>query len=78
MANPFRTKFKSQCQSCGKKIPQGEEMFAHGGMFICEEEAEREDVICDCGNYKKAEYPTCFVCKDLKEDLSRQEDAIPH
>ena len=62
MANPFETKFPSSCNNCDDTVEQGEKMFADKGDFICEFCAEQREVICDCGNYKKYEYDTCYDC----------------
>ena len=66
MPNPFETQFDSECQDCGDMIDEGQPMFADKGEFICYECAEERDVICECGNYKKSEFATCFNCKDKK------------
>lgn len=68
MANPFNVKFDSTCVSCDETVPEGDEMFAHEGQFICGECAESEDVICDCGSYKKSGLDECFSCMNKKSD----------
>jgi hypothetical protein len=62
--NPFPSKFDSECQECEEMIEEGESMFSDNGQFICIACAEEKDAVCECGNYKKPEFPTCFECKD--------------
>ncbi len=82
MANPFKTKFVSNCQSCGETCFENDLMFAVDGMFVCEECAKENDNICKCGNFKKSEYKECYICSqsDKKEDEEDDEidpDDIP-
>lgn len=74
MANPFPCKFDSQCQNCGNYLDAGEEMYAHDQMFICADCANEADAVCECGNYKKPEFKTCFTCKDIAKDFSANPD----
>jgi hypothetical protein len=69
MANPFKTKFKSTCQSYGEIVEEGDDMFAIDGQFVCEQCAEAGDNICECGNFKKEEYDTCFDCHEENSDM---------
>ena len=62
MANPFESNYDNNCNSCGDKVYAGDDMYAHEGIFICENCAQLEDLICECGNYKKAEYESCYEC----------------
>ncbi len=70
--NPFPNRFDSECANCGGDIYEEENVFADDGEFICEDCAAERNVICECGNYKKAGFPTCFDCKD---EADEQEDA---
>jgi hypothetical protein len=63
MANPFQAKFNSTCNDCSGTVEPGDNMFADDGDFICEDCATDRNIICECGNYKKEEYDTCFDCK---------------
>jgi hypothetical protein len=63
MSNPFNTQFNSKCQSCGEEVPEGELMYAIDDQFVCEDCASEGDNICECGNFKKEEYDTCYNCK---------------
>lgn len=65
MSNPFITRFDSRCGSCGDIVYEGDEMFAVDGEFICRDCADINDNICECGQFKREEFETCFDCKDL-------------
>lgn len=77
MANPFAAKFKSQCQNCGAIVEKGIAMYAANKLFICEACAEEGGFVCKCGNFKKAEYDSCFTCSQAKRDAKPAEDAVP-
>lgn len=62
MSNPFNNQFDSRCGMCEGFVGEGDQMFAHEGQFICSSCANNEDLVCSCGNYKKAEYDECFDC----------------
>lgn len=73
MPNPFPSKFNSSCQNCDNHVDRGDSMYAHDGMFICQDCAVEGFLICDCGNYKKEQFKTCFNCRaqpivQLEED----------
>lgn len=77
MPNPFFVKFDSRCQSCGEKVEQGDKMFAMDHQFICEE-CTPEENICECGNFKKAFYYSCYVCsKDTSEPKQSAQEKTP-
>ena len=64
MSNPFKARFDSTCDSCGDPLFEDDsDVFANDGQFICESCANANDNICDCGNYKKDIYDTCYECK---------------
>lgn len=62
MSNPFETKFDSECQDCGAEVLQGDDMYVVDGNFLCISCAEINGNVCDCGNYKKDDYDTCYEC----------------
>ena len=66
--NPFPNNFDSECSNCGNDIYEGDDVFADEGEFICADCADERDVICECGNYKKAGFPTCYDCRDQSKD----------
>ena len=72
MANPFRSKFKSSCGWCDTEVSEGDDMFAHEGEFICIECAVEANLVCECGNYKKEAFNTCYSCamdgRDIADD----------
>ena len=63
MSNPVPAIYDSICDSCGDKIEEGYDLFFHDGNSLCLDCAVDEDLVCECGNYKKPEYQTCFDCK---------------
>ena len=74
MANPFPTNFDSTCQDCGDTVAEGDNMFAHGGQFICDGCATSADLVCSCGQYKKEEYKKCYTCHEENEDEENEPD----
>lgn len=70
MTNPFRVRFDSECARCLEIVEYGEAMFAHEEEFICKSCARTKQLICQCGNYKKPEYGTCYSCYDDSKEVS--------
>jgi hypothetical protein len=70
MANPFPTKFNSECQLCGDYVEQGEFMFSipdpdgdpEVRYFVCRGCARSGAHVCTCGKYKKEEFDVCYDC----------------
>ena len=60
--NPFPNRFDSTCDSCGDDLPEGEIVFAVDGDFVCLACADSNGNVCDCGQFKKEEYDSCFDC----------------
>lgn len=65
MPNPGEAYKGTECDYCGEEIEEGENVFFEDGEKFCEYCAESNDNICDCGQFKKSEYKTCFDCKNL-------------
>lgn len=63
MSNPFLPQFNSNCNSCGDTVTPDDNMFACEGQFLCEDCANAGDYVCDCGDFKKSEYKTCYNCR---------------
>lgn len=64
MSNPFPAHFDSTCDWCGDPIDEGDTTYAVDGSFHCEQCARDGNNVCDCDNFKKEEYETCFDCKN--------------
>lgn len=65
MANPFPTRFNSECNSCGNHVEAGELMFAVDGMFVCKYCATENGNVCPkCGAFKKENFESCFKCSN--------------
>ena len=74
MSNPFKAQFDSTCNSCGAEIFDGDDVYAVDGDFVCEDCAEENGNICECGNFKKAEYEKCYECFNNKEEEDDDND----
>lgn len=73
MANPFETKFDSECQECGSFVWEGDLMYSNDGTFLCKDCATLAEIVCACGNFKKDTFKTCFDCnKKESEDDSEE------
>ena len=63
MANPFEATFDSDCGNCGELMEEGEMVFAHESIFMCEDCAEDKGIICsECGGKKNPEFDHCYKC----------------
>lgn len=73
MSNPFPAKFGSICSACEAQIPQGDDMYAVDGQFICKQCADDAGNVCpDCGNFKPSEYDQCYDCHEDGEEADDQ------
>ena len=63
MSNPAPAYRGTHCDGCGHEVEEGEDIFFEDGQKYCESCARDGDNICDCGQYKKEEYKTCYDCK---------------
>lgn len=68
MANPFPAHFESTCDSCGESMYEGNKVYAVDGQFYCEDCADANGNVCDCGAFKKEGYAECFACHELEEE----------
>lgn len=64
MSNPVPAFKNTSCDECGSVLEEGEDLFFTDDGRLCTDCADSKDYICDCGNFKKQEYGTCFECKD--------------
>ncbi len=62
MPNPMEAFANSFCDICGDSIPEGEEIYFHNNEKYCRDCADNENIVCDCGNYKKPEFDVCYSC----------------
>lgn len=64
MANPFIATFDSECGNCAGYMSEGDDkVYAHNGIFVCEECAELLKIICpDCDGYKNPDHDLCYKC----------------
>ncbi len=64
MPNPFLARFDSDCADCGGTMFENDdEVFACEGEYVCRDCAEKRGNVCECGQYKKSEFETCFECR---------------
>mgnify|MGYP001584089082 CR=1 FL=1 len=68
MTNPFETMYDKSCDNCGDSIMSGDLCYGTGEDFLCEDCASTQNLICNCGNYKKSEYDECFNCHQEKQN----------
>lgn len=61
MANPMAAWFITSCKQCGDTIKKGEQIYFNGSR-LCTTCAISNDLVCDCGKYKKEEYDQCYEC----------------
>lgn len=62
MPNPAPAYRGSRCDNCESGIPKGDLVFFDEGNKLCEDCASDDDLICECGLYKKAEFKLCYEC----------------
>jgi hypothetical protein len=67
-------KWKTECARCGTTIEEGEELFFVKNLFeerekICSLCAQLDGLLCECGNQKKQEHPTCYDCKTVQDHI---------
>lgn len=65
MPNPAPAYREIKCPLCDKVITKGEDVFFEDGDKFCRDCAENNDNVCNCGQYKRENYKTCFDCKDF-------------
>ncbi len=63
MANPLPAFPNTDCDGCSEEIPEGDSVYFNDGEKLCEDCAADGDYVCDCGNFKKSEYDTCYECR---------------
>ena len=64
MSNPVPAFKGSSCNNCGEQIDENDDLYLHDGEKFCTDCANKNNLVCDCGNYKKEEYETCYDCKE--------------
>lgn len=62
MTNPSEAFEGTICDECENKIPVKNDVFFHEGTKLCIDCAERCDLVCDCGQYKREEFKYCYDC----------------
>ena len=65
--NPCPAFPHTSCDVCGEEMEEGDHVFFHEGDKYCELCAEDINIVCECGQYKKPEYETCYECKEKNE-----------
>jgi hypothetical protein len=61
-------KWQTEFARCWTTIEVDDELFFAEGLLgekekICWLCAQMDGLLCECGNQKKQEYPTCYTCK---------------
>ena len=62
--NPCPAFLNTVCDICGEEMEEGDDVFFHEGDKYCELCAEEAGIVCECGQYKKPQYETCYECKE--------------
>lgn len=63
MANPVSAFRGVKCDACGERLEEGDDLYMTDDGRMCETCAGDDGYVCDCGNFKKQEYETCWECK---------------
>ena len=62
MPNPLPAFPNTFCDNCEELIPEDDNVyFCDDGKF-CQQCAGENNNVCECGNYKKEEFETCYEC----------------
>lgn len=67
MKNPCSAFANTICDECGERMVEGDDLYFVDGHRFCEACASANDNICDCGNFKRAEFDTCYKCLQESE-----------
>lgn len=59
---PFKAYRGQICSYCGMQMSEGDDLFLDDSEKYCAECADELDLVCECGEYKKAEYEKCYEC----------------
>ena len=62
MANPVEAFSGTVCNGCGETLGKGEELYLTDDGRFCSDCADDEGNVCECGNFKKEEFKTCYDC----------------
>ena len=62
MSNPVQAFENTACDECGEEVPEGGDLFLHDGTKFCSDCANEEEIVCECGSYKKPEFKVCYEC----------------
>lgn len=61
MNNPSPAFRGTICDQCSEEIEEGDDVYFDDGKF-CVDCAEENGNVCDCGNFKKDDFKTCYEC----------------
>ncbi len=62
MPNPMPAYPNTTCDECDEKIDEGDDVYFCDGNKLCQECAQAEGYVCDCGNYKSQDFNQCYEC----------------
>lgn len=60
--NPVPAFPNTQCDQCDSGIPEGDDVYLMDGQKYCGDCADENGNVCDCGSFKKEEFPECYDC----------------
>ena len=62
MGNPGSAFKGAICDQCSETLEEGDDVYFCDGQKFCEECADENGNVCDCGNFKKDDFKECFDC----------------
>ena len=62
MSNPVLAFKGTKCDDCGETLEEGDDLYLTDDGRLCQDCANSANYVCDCGNFKKAEFNQCYEC----------------
>ena len=66
--NPSPAYKNTKCGSCDEYIEEGDDVFFYDDEKYCTDCAISEDIVCECGQFKKPEYDLCYECNKENQE----------
>ena len=63
MPNPVNATWRTKCAACDNWIEVDDRIYFTDDGKMCTDCAGYAGFVCECGNFKKDEYETCWECK---------------
>lgn len=62
MGNPYPAFKNTYCTDCGEEVEEDDDIYIYLNEKYCTSCAKRQRIVCECGNFKKPQYNTCYDC----------------